>query len=546
MPPIKLLYFTIRYLKSIQILGRIWYRFYRPSIKQQPAPNLRPLSGMWASPILSQKSLLSPWLFRFLNEEHELFNGIGWDDKKISKLWRYNLHYFDGLNSIGNEYDQQWQKDLLLRWVEGNSVGKGTGWEPYPTSIRLVNWVKWSLAGNKLPSNCLDSLAMQARWLEKNLEIHLLGNHLFTNSKALIFVGLFFSGNDADRWLKKGFKILSKEMREQVLDDGGHFERSPMYHALALEDMLDLMNICVTYKNSLAEKYAGIVSEWPSVIESMYAWMKGMCHQDGDISFFNDAALNIAPTASDICLYAKRQGINFTNNIDQEIIHFNESGYLRITRDDMVAILDMAPIGPDYLPGHGHADSLSFEMSLKGHRVIVNSGTSCYGGSSERLRQRKTSAHSTVTVDGEDSSEVWGGFRVARRAYVSSPEIVKNGKSVTISSSHNGYLRLAGKNIHKREWKVSDGSMSVTDYVTGEPGSVVARYHFHPNVKILTLSNDNIYLETGDLKIMIKVVDAKIQIKKSTWHPEFGKSFENSVLVLVAESNKITFLMSWE
>ena len=81
-----------------------------------------------------------------------------------------------------------------------------------------------------------------------------------------------------------------------------------------------------------------------------------------------------------------------------------------------MALLDVAPVGPDYLPGHAHADTLSFELSLFGQRVLVNSGTSQYEAGPERSRQRGTAAHNTVIVDGHDSSEVWAGFRVARRA----------------------------------------------------------------------------------------------------------------------------------
>ncbi|MEN9780004.1 MAG: hypothetical protein RL014_1152 [Pseudomonadota bacterium] len=92
-----------------------------------------------------------------------------------------------------------------------------------------------------------------------------------------------------------------------------------------------------------------------------------------------------------------------------------DSGYVRLDNGPAVALLDVAPVGPDYLPGHAHADTLSFELSVGAQRVLVNSGTSCYGSSAERLRQRGTAAHNTVVVNGQDSSEVWGGFRVARR-----------------------------------------------------------------------------------------------------------------------------------
>ena len=78
-------------------------------------------------------------------------------------------------------------------------------------------------------------------------------------------------------------------------------------------------------------------------------------------------------------------------------------------------LLDVASIGPDYLPGHGHADTLSFEMSLFGKRTLVNRGISQYGIEVRQV-ERGTAAHNTVVINNENSSEVWSGFRVARRA----------------------------------------------------------------------------------------------------------------------------------
>ena len=106
-----------------------------------------------------------------------------------------------------------------------------------------MNWNKFALSGNELSDAARDSLAIQARWLRKRLEWHLLGNHLFANAKALVFVGLFFCGEEADGWLRTGTQILRKQIPEQILADGAQFELSPMYHALALEDVLDLVNI---------------------------------------------------------------------------------------------------------------------------------------------------------------------------------------------------------------------------------------------------------------------------------------------------------------
>jgi uncharacterized heparinase superfamily protein len=114
--------------------------------------------------------------------------------------------------------------------------------------------------------------------------------------------------------------------------------------------------------------------------------------------------------------YAQRLGLFSGVSPRDGVTHLSESGYVRFQKEDVVALLDVAPLGPDYLPGHGHADTLSFEMSLNGRRVLVDTGTSRYDECPGRLFQRGTAAHNTVVVDDADSSEVWGSFRVAHRA----------------------------------------------------------------------------------------------------------------------------------
>ena len=150
----------------------------------------------------------------------------------------------------------------------------------------------------------------------------------------------------------------------------------------------------------------------------------------------------------------------------------------------MVALLDVAPIGPDYLPGHAHADTLSFELSLFGQRVLVNSGTSCYGMGTERLLQRGTATHNTVAINGQDSSEVWGGFRVARRARPFGLRIEESESGLKVVCAHDGYTRLPGRPIHRREWCFSGGAMEIVDTIEGGFDEAVGRLFFHPGLSL--------------------------------------------------------------
>ena len=165
---------------------------------------------------------------------------------------------------------------------------------------------------------------------------------------------------------------------------------------------------------------------------------------------FNDAAIGIAPSPGELLAYAGRLGIaaptsfNAAATVSPKVTLLRESGYVRIENASAVALLDVAAVGPDYLPGHAHADTLSFELSVFGQRLIVNGGTSGYGLGPERQRERGTAAHSTVVIDGQDSSEVWAGFRVARRARPFGLAMSTRADEAVLACSHDGYVACLG------------------------------------------------------------------------------------------------------
>ena len=147
--------------------------------------------------------MIGPFSWCILNVEGNL-EDIGWHDDKRTSLWRYNQHYFDDLNANSSQLRKNWHFVIIETWIKENKPTSGIGWDPYPTSLRIVNWIKWVLRGNRLSPNATHSLVIQARWLIKRLEWHLLGNHLFANAKALIFAGLFFFDDiEAQLWLKR-------------------------------------------------------------------------------------------------------------------------------------------------------------------------------------------------------------------------------------------------------------------------------------------------------------------------------------------------------
>ena len=208
-------------------------------------------------------------------------------------------------------------------------------------------------------------------------------------------------------------------------------------------------------------------------------------------------------------------------------------GYSRVSVGEAIILVDRAAVGPDYLPGHAHADTLSFELSLFGQRVIVNSGTSVYGTGPERQRQRGTTAHSTVVIDNQDSSEVWGGFRVARRARVLQKQTSRENGIILLSACHDGYRRLKGKPKHHRSWHLADGSLVIYDRVTGNGNhSVELVLPLHPNIAVEFDDAYHITLYVKNQSIQVRFEGkGDLRIEKSSYHPEFGLSIENQKLL---------------
>lgn len=538
---------TLRHLKLVQFTGRIKRMLWRQRLDLTPfAGSVRTTSTTWVRHAARSQSQFGASRFRFLSVDGDIDN-LGWDNPTIDKLWRYNLHYFDDFAATDADQKRDWHHTLIHRWISENPPCAGSGWEPYPTSIRIVNWVKAGLSGFDLGAIAQNHLALQGRWLFQNLEYHLLGNHLMTNAKALLFAGHYFEGKEAAQWRAKGAALLIEQLHEQILPDGGHFELSPMYHALALEDILDVYNLIKALPVSQDAQEVALTNLLRSKIAPMRRWLQAMTHPDGRLAHFNDCAQGIAPTNGALEDYAMRLGLDVEEFSFSGITQLLDSGYVRVDQADAVAIADVGHIGPDYLPGHAHADTLSFELSVHNERIFVNRGTSVYGTGSDRLTQRSTASHNTLTYNGHNSSEVWSGFRVARRAKPTGLTIIKDG-DIEISCAHDGYRRFAAGPYHRRKWSFGDCKITVSDALIEGEGSAIAHFHLHPDCT-LHVEQDGY---SGTIATMLGTViewqshETPAQDMPSCHNPEFGISKASSMLSLLLINGTSSMTFSWK
>jgi len=519
---IKLLFNTLKHLKFKQITYRVLYVLRNKLVNKEYSYELKnftePLN--WPNTIKQSTSYLGYLEFRFLNITHTFEKKIDWNYDKFGKLWTYNLNYFDFLNQPCIEQKEAliMMKDYVARIHELKD-----GLEPYPISLRGINWIKY-MSKEKIKNEVINRyLYNQYLRLLDNLEYHLLGNHLLENGFSLLFGAYYFKD---DLLYSKAEKIIKEELEEQILQDGAHFELSPMYHQIILFRILDCIKLIKL--NSWKNNYLlDFLEEKASIMTS---WLREVTFKSGDIPNVNDSANNIAPTSNDLFNYADQLGI-----IDKKLI-LSDSGYRMFSNNKFELFVDVGNVGPSYQPGHVHSDTLSFILHVNNKPFLVDTGISTYEKNKIRQDERSTTSHNTVVIDGQDQTQVWGGFRVAKRAYITK---IKEDLDF-VEAEHDGYKNLGVK--HSRKFIINKTSINISDKIINNSNyNQTAYFHFHPSITKITVDNHSIIVG-NNTTIVFTGTNVIIHEKLYDYAEEFNKTKKAIMIKVEFESNLETVI----
>ena len=513
---------TISYLKPIQIWFQLWYRILPKKYKFRSYSNtydeLKKLH--WKDEVSNLKTYYGEKKFVFINLEHQFSSKIDWNFNQYQKLWTYNLNYFDFLNQ--EDISKEQGLSLIYQFIEFYP-NLQDGKESYPTSLRIINWTKFIAKHQIDDKRIIQIVREDANRLLKSLEFHLLGNHLLENAFALLFASILF--NDKN-YLNLTNKLLIQQLNEQILDDGAHFELSPMYHQLMFYRVLDCITLIRLNPSQDLQKLLLLLE---SKASKMWAWLENITFSNGSIPLFNDAANGINPNSESLFNYAIQLGFSSIE------LPLSASGYRKIKNNNYELALDIGHLGPDYQPGHAHADTFNFELFIKNKPVIVDSGTSTYNVCPIRSYERSTKAHNTVVLNNTNSSQVWSGFRLAKRAIVS--DVLENSHS--ICASHNGYNLFGSK--HTRNWLFSENTIIIKDSITNNKnGSAIAYFHFHPEINLIQAENKITIEECAC--IMFENV-SEVKIIQYNYAEKFNKLVEAKCLQISFKESLTTKLV---
>lgn len=437
------------------------------------------------------------------------------------------LHYMEFLHRLSDSVFI----GVVSDWIRSNPPYRrgDPAWFSYTVATRIIVWlqelaVRQSRLDERFLALVSHSLFEQLRFLRRNLELDVRGNHLIRNVRALQWGATAFEGKEALDWQETAWKILVKEIDEQILGDGVHFERSPAYHALVLSELLEIHYLLDDEdRRSLLRP----------VLRAMMVAATELTGPAERGALFNDGGEETGPPLS--ALTSAWERFSEERLEPSPLFHLSESGFSGAREEGVYLVLQGGQIGADHLPAHAHGDIFSFELTVAGTPVVADSGTYEYAEGHMRAYCRGTAAHSTLTVDGRDQAEFWSQFRVGRRYPPTGVALRTRKSSLHFRGTFPGYASLIGDDIrhHRRlHWDRRELSLTVRDRVTGQGDHrVESRIHLHPEIRV-EKAGEEIKLIRDRTVASLVWQGASLRIE-SGWHcPRMGTKMRRPVIVL--------------
>ena len=495
---------TVRHLRPVMVWARLWrpFReaFFKPSsLPANLLPHVQSLPRLFL-PALPEADTadIQNKSFCFLNETHTFAGRVDWNFLNKGLLWNYHLNSFMWLEHLTKPEPGA---DALLKSRAGAPAKRGN--EGYPTARRLRHGIRYVLMQDVRDDSVLRMLWQDAHRLLALPEKHLGANHLLENYLSLWIAGMFFNHTP---FLQTATGGLRKEIATQFLEDGAHYERSTHYTAQLLAGLLRGMALWEAL--SLPANPA-LENQYGTTVARALGWLSQMQLQGAEMPAFGDAHRHLYPALEVLQLAAKRLSISPQNS------PFSDSGYRSLENNDWSLRAQAGTATPAFQPGHAHADALSFVLSFKGRPVVTDVGISTYGRNACRHWERSTAAHNTIVVNGQNSAEIWAAFRMGRRSKVT----VFKSTPTEIVAAHDGYRHLGVG--HRRQFRLFEDRLEITDFLTGDMQTATLRIHFHPDV--FPVFQREGQLHAGDCCIYFSGL-ANAKLESYEWAAGFNKT----------------------
>jgi hypothetical protein len=473
--------------------------------------------------------------FRFLGVTRML-DEVDWGVRSVSPLWSFNLQYGAFIEDLARAFEHTGDErftapmvQLVDAWIDADKPIGSDAWAPYAVARRLVHWMRAFLICHDALApgvrvRWAASMASQTRFLARNIEWHLRANHVQKNLHAVFCAAALFDDEDIEELRRRAGRQLWQQFEEQVLPDGMHYERSPMYHASVLSDYREAVAVARLIGHALP-------AQIDDRLDAMAAALSCFVRADGTMHLFNDA------TNDGDSSIGRLLGNRHAPTGDG-VWALPDAGYYGGSAGRWRFIIDCGEPGPACQPAHGHCDLLSFELDLDGVPFIVDSGTSGYDGDPLRPYMRSTRAHNTVQIGGGEQHELWGTFRMARRARVGAADI--DAAAGRFTGWYSPYF--SSRTVHRRTVYLNAGHVRVEDTVEGAAGACLRTFlHLHPSFTA-RVDGGTVKAAAGPRRATIElanigdvaIVAGESEPSQGWYAPKFGVRLSAPAIVMTA------------
>jgi uncharacterized heparinase superfamily protein len=440
---------------------------------------------------LVEGELIMAGRFRLPGGEADASDGSPFFTPAPSVRWAENLHSFAWLRhlqAIGGEQVQEHARQLIAHWIR--SYGQDWSdvpWRPHVVARRLMTWASFGrfiLSNSDIlfRSRVLWSMARQARHLAASVKRAPAGLPRLTAVMGLVHSGITLP--DAEQRLTKGLHLLSEELTEQILADGGHISRNP-------EAVLSVMSDLLSIVDAMRIRNMSVPATVRRAMDRMTPMVRFMTLGDGKLANFNGGSEGPDGWSASLLMHEE--------TAHRALTHATHSAYDGLNLGPTTIVVDVGCAPPPEVSTEAHAGTLAFEMSVGSERLIVNCGAPLTKGAEWLQATRATAAHSTLTIADTSSAPMVAqdfALRLLGPRMTSGPTHTESKRDETadglwLRMNHDGYVKPFGL-LHERDMFLSnDGAKLVgIDRVVPRgrradaPSAPLAlRFHLHPNVR---------------------------------------------------------------
>jgi uncharacterized heparinase superfamily protein len=410
-----------------------------------------------------------------------------WLAAGVADDWRADVSRFEWLRDLrasGGEAARARARALVQRWMESyDGQWNALTWRPDVTGARLANWLShYEFVANGASAEFLDtlnrSLVRQVRHLKRTACFAEPGLPRILALKGLILSSLAWG---VDRKLKRRIQLLEHEIAEQILADGGHVSRNP-------ENLLEFLRHLVDIRGALRDAQIEVSSTLQTAIDRIAPMLRFFRHGDGGLALFNGGRENEGWLVDVALTRSEARG--------KPLESAPHSGFERLTANRTLLLVDTglpAPMGYDR---DAHAGTLSFEMSVGKERLVVNCGAYRGDNASWRTAQRTTAAHSTLTVEDNNSAEILAKGGIGKRGNPATTGRKEADDNIWLDASYDGYRSTLGVSHTRRLYlSASGGDFRGEDSLEGKGNHKFSvRFHLHPTVRASLIKDGNAVL----------------------------------------------------